>query len=291
MSLLNRLLRRRTWNAAPLFTLNNLRLSRRNRNEAWIRSLCHDVAQSADTSLCRVLGRFKMFVDPRDYSVSAHLILDGYWEMWLTEAVVASTKAGMTAVDIGANVGYFSLIMADLVGRTGRVHAFEANVEVAEKARKSALINGFGDVLTVHAQALGDGNGDGFVLVVPPGQSGGAYLAQPGESGDPAQTVTTRRLDDYPELLDADVIKIDVEGAEEAVWRGMEGILARGRPMTIFLEFAPIRYADPGAFLDEIARWGFRIELVHMALGVVPATRDEIANAPSGEEQLLMLRR
>lgn len=288
---MDRLMRRRTWTAAPLFTLNNLRLSKRNRNEAWIRSLCHHVALDTETSLCRVLGRFKMFVDPSDYSVSAHLMLDGYWEMWLTEAVAEATSAGMTAIDIGANVGYFSLIMADLVGATGRVHAFEANEAIADRARKSAKINGFSDVLTVHSQALGDKAGEPFVLVVPPGQPGGAYLAQPGESDDPAWMVTTRRLDDYPELFDADVIKIDVEGAEEAVWRGMEGILARERPMTIFLEFAPVRYADPGAFLDEIARWGFRIDLVDMARGIVPVSREEIFSTSSGEEQLLVLRR
>lgn len=295
MRLLERLSRHRTWRGAPIFALNRLKFSRkiykRTANEAWIRSLCRSIQLDAETSLCTVLGRFKMFVETSDYSISAHLRLDGYWEMWLTEAIVAVTRQGMIAVDIGANVGYFSLVMADLVGPNGRVYAFEANAPIAEHARKSAKINGYADTLNVYTQALGDFDGETFTLVVPPGQPGGTYLVPVSESDPPENAVVTRRLDGYPELLDADVIKIDVEGAEEAVWRGMEGILARGRSLTIFLEFVSIRYCDPRAFLEEICSWGFSISLLHVAHGIVPVTFDQILSWPAGQDQLLVLRR
>ncbi len=54
-------------------------------------------------------------------------------------------------------------------------------------------------------------------------------------------------MDADPDLLDADLIKIDVEGAEQAVWAGMEGVLTQGRSMTIGVEFAACRYPDPAA--------------------------------------------
>lgn len=57
-----------------------------------------------------------MFVDTDDLSLSMHLISEGYWEFWLTEVVAKLVKPGMTAVDIGANLGYFSLMMGELVG-------------------------------------------------------------------------------------------------------------------------------------------------------------------------------
>ncbi len=68
------------------------------------------------TALCRILGRYKFYVDTRDRGFGSNVLLDGFWEMWLTMAIARAVKPGMVAIDIGANFGYFSLLMADLVG-------------------------------------------------------------------------------------------------------------------------------------------------------------------------------
>lgn len=272
-----------------LFDIGRLLHAPRHENEAVIRGLCQNAYLGDDTALCRVLGRYKMFVDTRDVGVSSHLLLDGYWETWTTEAMLRFVRPGMTAVDVGANLGYFATLMADLVGPAGRVLAFEPNPPIADRLRKTIAVNGFTARTMVHELALGAEEG-GAVLIVPPGEPKNAHVvAAAPVSG--ATMVARRRLDAIPEALDADFVKIDVEGAEEDVWRGMEGIFARGRPLTIFLEFTPGRYASPARFLDEILGHGFALAIIDLVRGVRPIGREAVLAGPPAEDQMLVLTR
>jgi hypothetical protein len=110
---------------SDLVSALDLKREARTLNEATIRSLCHSAYLGDNTALCRVLGRYKMYVDSQDFGLSPHLMLDGYWEMWVTEALVSLVRPGMVVADIGANLGYYALLLADLVGDAGMVHAFE----------------------------------------------------------------------------------------------------------------------------------------------------------------------
>jgi hypothetical protein len=95
-------------------------------------------------------------------------------------------------------------------------------------------------------------------------------------SGQSLQRVPVRRLDNIDGAIDADFIKMDVEGAEQMVWSGMGGLLDRGRALTIFMEFTIARFANPHGFLDEIARHGFSLAIIDYTAGVVPISRDEL---------------
>lgn len=275
----------------PLFDLRKLDIARRSENQALIRALCACAYLGEETALCRVLGRYKMFVDTTDIGLSSHLMLDGYWEMWLTEAIAEVVKPGMTVVDIGANLGYFTLLMADLVGPGGAAHAFEPNPPIARRLANSVDVNGFREWVSVHADPLSDADGRDVVLAIPAGEPKNAHLS-PALDLPGAVPLKTRRFDSYPELLGADVIKIDAEAAERDIWRGMSGLFdRRGGPLTLFMEFAAARYADPGEFLDEIVGRGFSLAEVVPAEGVQPRSREQILAAPPRIDQMLMLRR
>lgn len=274
-----------------LFDSARLQRNRRSENEAKIRNLCANAYLGDGTTLCRVLGRHKMFVDSADTGLSTHLMLDGYWEMWLTEALVDVLKPGMVAVDIGANLGYFTVLMADRVGPQGAVHAFEPNPPIADRLAKTIDVNGFRERVTLHRSPLGDRNGLDVVLSVPKGEPKNAHITTDANAFG-AVALTARRFDSYPDLLCADVIKIDAEGAELGIWRGMTGLFEQAsRPLTIFLEFTAGRYADPGAFLDEIAALGFSLAEVTADAGVRARTRSDILASPATIDQMLMLRR
>lgn len=278
-----------------LFHLDHLRSHPRQRNEAVIRQLCANAYLGEGRSLCRVLGRYKMIVDTSDVGLSSHLLLDGYWEMWLTELLADLVKPGMKVVDVGANLGYFSLLMADLVGSKGQVHAFEPNTDLARRMTQSLAINGFGSIATVHEQALADIEAD-VLLVVPADEPKNAHLlpADHPVSADKAtesRLLRTRRLDSYSELLDADIIKIDADTSEQAIWHGMAGILQSNRPLTIVLEFARVRYADPGAFIDQILSDGFRLAEITLEGGVQPTNREAILAASPTDDVMLLLTR
>ncbi len=278
-----------------LFHLDHLRSHPRQRNEAVIRQLCANAYLGEQRSLCRVLGRYKMIVDTSDVGLSSHLLLDGYWEMWLTELLTDLVKPGMKVVDVGANLGYFSLLMADLVGPKGQVHAFEPNTDLARRMTQSLAINGFEGIATVHEQALADVEAE-VLLVVPAQEPKNAYLlpADHPVSGDEAtetRLLRTRRLDSYIELHDADIIKIDADTSELTIWHGMAGMLQGGRPLTIVLEFARVRYADPGAFIDQILSDGFRLAEITLEGGVQPTTREAILAASPTDDVMLLLTR
>jgi FkbM family methyltransferase len=226
--------------------------------------------------LCRVLGVMKIYADPDDRDISPHLIMDGYWEPRVTEAIVDRVRPGMMCVDVGANLGYFSLLMASLTGPRGHVLAFEPNPVVAERFSRSLWVNGLTDRVTLHRAALSDEGGQEMTLVIPPFHPGGAHIV-PGTNDNPgSETVPTMRLDEVPRALEAVMVKIDAEGMEPIIWRGMAAMIAGGALRFIVLEFAKEAYADPAALLDEAIAAGFSLYRIDDNRGVVPTTRDEI---------------
>ena len=86
--------------------------------EAEIRARVQTVYLGRQTVLSRVLGFNKMFLSTTDLGFSLHVMLDGFWEIWLTLFFARSVKAGMVALDIGANFGYYSVLLGAAVGPT-----------------------------------------------------------------------------------------------------------------------------------------------------------------------------
>jgi FkbM family methyltransferase len=275
--------------AGLYFDIWRLGTQPRHLNEAAIRSLCYNAYLGDDMSVCRVLGRYRMFADTKDIGFSTFLLTDGYWEMWTTEAMLLYLKPGMTAMDIGANLGYFTMLMADVAGATGKVLAFEPVPRTAMRLRHSVHVNGFAGYTQVHEMGLGEHEGE-VTMFMPEGEPKNAHFShQGGREGEIA--VPVRRADTIPGALDADFIKIDVEGAEEQVWKGMEGILRQSRPLTIFLEYTSARYENPARFLDEILSYGFALARIDFSHGVQPVTREAVLAWPAQEDQMLVLTR
>lgn len=271
----------------PHFQLSRLLPHRRTATADEIRALSLAVPFGDDTVLCRVLGRFKMFADARDRTLSPYLVMDGSWELFVTEAVVARLQPGMTVVDAGANLGYFTLLMAALVGPSGHVHAAEPNPRLGSLLRQSVTLNSFDDRVTVHQSPLGAVAGAEVVLRIPDGRPMNGHIVP----GTGAEAMLVRTVDEIIGDGPLDAIKIDVEGAEWELWQGMEKVLARGRPMIVFLEFNKHRLADPDAFLDSIERHGFSLAWIHEKHGIRPIDRATILARESVEDWMLLLSR
>jgi FkbM family methyltransferase len=229
-----------------------------------------------------------MYLDSRDVALTPHLLTDGYWEMHNTEAMAKLIKPGMTAVDLGANLGYFSLLMSDLVGPEGKVHAIEANPHIAAVLRDSVEINGFAGRTMVHSLAISDFNGSTDFYLFPERPMNATLTPMQGAE---RLEVPIKRFDDMPELETADFVKIDVEGAEEAVWTGMTKRLENLRPLTVILEFTSGRYADAGAFVDRFSECGLSLNRIDDKRGITRTTKTEVLSYPSEKDQLLVLQR
>ena len=109
------------------FNIKDVGLINRTKFEFNVRSMSQSVYLGNSTVLCRILTKYMCYVDSLDVSLTPHLCLNGYWESWITQAMIRVLRKGFYCLDIGANCGYYSLIMADIVSESGRIMAVEAN--------------------------------------------------------------------------------------------------------------------------------------------------------------------
>jgi FkbM family methyltransferase len=259
--------------------------------EAVSRQESRAVYLGEQTMLCRVLGKYLMYADGQETGITPHLCMHGYWEPWITVALARTLRPGWHCLDIGANHGYYTLIMADAVGREGRVIPVEPTPRLAELLRQTLDVNGFPNV-TVTPSAASDTDGETLQLVIPPRRSLNAHLSQVASPTDAVVDVDTVTVDtltrEWPRV---DLIKIDVEGAEEDVWQGMQQTITQNPGLVLILELNVDRYEDPRGFLDAIELAGFQLRYIDFDAEVKDVTIDRLLRQRVGEDWMLYLAR
>ena len=204
-----------------------------------------------DTVLCKVLARHKMYVDAKDMGIAPHLIMDGYWESWITKLLAQIVQPGFTCLDIGANFGYFSILMSELSGTTGKTYAIEPNPRIAELLRSTRFING--GKFEVIETALSDKKGEA-ILTINDRELGGGTIKKnemkKGRSQVVVQTISVDELVKEKNMGRVDIIKMDVEGVEPMVFEGMQETIDANPQIQIIVEYSPSIYADAQKFTD-----------------------------------------
>ncbi|PNE35719.1 FkbM family methyltransferase [Streptomyces eurocidicus] len=200
----------------------------------------------------RSVSRFA--VDTQDL-IQRYIYMFGTWEPHMTRWLSRRLRSGDTFIDVGANIGYFSLLASQLVGETGGVVAIEASPLFHEKALAQARLNGCENVRAINA-AVSDVR-EALTFTLASSRNMGANSIVPYDG--PAESTFEMQARPLPELLTeaeiagARVIKIDVEGAEGSVVRGMVPMLDRLRPdVEITVEVTPERMARLGDSADEL---------------------------------------
>ncbi len=173
------------------------------------------------------LRGYKIVLGPDDrnaYLVNAH-------ERMIVEWAQQLCQPGMHVLDMGAHVGYFSLLFSVLAGPTGRVCTLEPNPENLKKIRSMIEINRLQNI-RVFPFAASDEAGEVQFITERTGQMG--HIATlPAENRAAAVTVRAVRMDDLAcehGLDRIDLIKMDVEGAEFKALTGMAGLIGRCHP-------------------------------------------------------------
>ena len=221
-----------------------------------------DTAQQSNAKwVCtEVLGDYTMWVDLNDRFVSQGC-LQGAWEAEETDFFRSVLAVGQTVLDIGANIGWYSLVAARCIGPGGVIHAFEPRPDTAAMLRKTVAGNRLQDRIRVWELALDDHAGTRGIAWEPASRNPGhSFLVGGDEPVDDERVVELARvkvatLDDVLPDVRADVIKIDVEGAEPRVMAGAQQLLAKGRPL-ILSELFPeqLRGVSGVGAADYIAR-------------------------------------
>ncbi|MFF9783207.1 FkbM family methyltransferase [Streptomyces nigrescens] len=206
-----------------------------------------------------------MAVDTQDL-IQRFVYLFGLWEPHMTHWLQRRLRPGDTYIDVGANVGYFSLLASQLVGEEGRVVAIEASPTFHARVLQHAEINGCNNLRTVNA-AVADERKTVTLILASSSNMGAASIVP---YGGPAEFTLDVEAYPLPQVLDADdiagarVIKIDVEGAEGAVIRGLAPVLDKLRPdAEITVEVTPERMEalgeSPGELLTTMREHGFHV--------------------------------
>ena len=160
-------------------------------------------------------------------------------------------RPGDAAIDAGANVGVYTLFMANLVGPEGRVTAFEPGDTASERLAENVALNHLSQV-TIRKAALADFKGTADFNQDEDTSNALSSLRDSGSGKRPVSVVT---LDSEIGEADFAVCKMDVEGAEFAALRGAEGCLSRLNPPVWLLELTNRTMKRSGSSVDELRSW------------------------------------
>jgi FkbM family methyltransferase len=213
----------------------------------------------------------KMYVTGGDSVLFALDMAADQYEPATSDLFRRLLRPGMNVVDIGAHVGYFTLLAAKLVGTEGRVFAFEADPATYNVLRENIELNQYENIVASD-KAISDHVGELKLFGSHQRDGDGVsrwnrvYAADQAEQGTTIPAVT---LDDF---LDAhgdpavDLLKMDIEGAEVLALRGMSRLLRRSQHPKLILEFYPDGLAAAGSEPLEMPRQllelGYRISLL-----------------------------
>lgn len=180
---------------------------------------------------------------------------------------------GTQVVDIGANIGLYTLLLSQLVGNAGRVFAFEPEPNLFSTLCDNCATNAALNV-TPFQCAAGDANGRA-IFQRSPFNSGDNRLGHGGSSASTVE-VPVARLDDVLTARQVQFIKLDVQGHEFAALNGMQEVIASSPDVRVLFEFWPagLRAANtrPESLLDFFRERGF--ELCETKDGRVRSLRD-----------------
>ena len=196
--------------------------------------------------------------DLADYRGAAPMYFGSY-ALLVVEAMERILRPGDVFIDVGANIGYLSAIAAGLVSPKGAVHSFEPIPAYSARLARLAALNPEYSI-TVNACALGDAPGVAAIHVThEPGQSTLVSGYKTPRQISSRLEVPVMRLDSYiEERVDGHptLIKIDVEGFELPVLRGLEGYFKKSsRRPPIICEIAPRAYPLLGQSLSDLAQF------------------------------------
>ncbi len=212
----------------------------------------------------------KYFIDPTDDVMAPQMVVYRQWESDLSRFMCNSIDRNTVFVDIGANFGYFSCLVASRIGRggSGRVIAVEPNPKMLALLNRNIQVNWSMAPVEVHGCAIADAECE-LTFNLPAGRAANASLMAadaPLADGDQRITVQGRTLGAVVAGRRVDLMKVDVEGYEASVLAHLGSVLAASPHLCIVMEWSPAQMQAAGfqpmdivALLKKFSLRAFRI--------------------------------
>jgi FkbM family methyltransferase len=202
----------------------------------------------------------RMWLDDQD---TLELATREVYEPFETALFKKELKVGQTVLDIGANIGYYTLIAAKLVGPRGKVYAFEPDPDNFVLLKKNVETNGYTNVVLVN-QAVSDKTRTAKLFLNKTNK--GDHRLYDSKDGRPSISVQTVKLDDFFKKLDKKIhfIKMDIQGSEARALNGMKALIRRNSSLGLVTEFSPgslkLNGQNPRKYLETLGQLGFKLK-------------------------------
>lgn len=189
-------------------------------------------------------------------------------------------KPGMTVIDIGAHIGYYTRLLSELVGKSGRVFAFEAHPDNYAVLKHNLSAIKYSNV-KIYNCAVSDQIGK-MRLYVSPGSSNHSLLSGYTEASGiiEVESITIDSFLSEQGIKRVDFVKVDVEGAEPLVLAGIKHTISSSPQISLLMEYNPhaLRSGSiaPEKFLNDIREFGFKIQTIPN--DATMGTEDEVVN-------------
>ncbi len=246
-------------------------------------------------------GKFKMVLSKDDDDISPQIEEFGWYEdeKFETKIFEKHLKKGMSVLDLGANIGFYSLFARSIVGESGRVFSFEPFPGNIALLRESIRQNNFTNVFATES-AVSDRSGTSTLYLSPDACSEHSLLDLDFDYDETPMEKTIQvqvtSVDEYfaknhPDAK-IDFIKMDIEGSESRALEGMQKTLKQNQKISIMTEFWANGFRedglDPKDFLDRLVGLGFElyhIDAYHHKL--LQRTPSEIMNVEKTSQDLI----
>lgn len=212
-------------------------------------------------ALTHLSNGLPFFVNTRDKGISSWIILGGTWENFVDDILCGITRPGDRILDAGANQGYYSVKLGNIIGPQGQLFAFEPNPELFTILENNISLNGFQDRAVLFQSALGHQSGTATLQFSYINMGGGTITRSQMESEHSVDVAVLRGDDVIPDNVEFDVFKFDIEGSEPNAALGLVNALSRSKKAAIVVEISPKAWSEFGSFDELLLRLtgGFRV--------------------------------
>jgi len=183
----------------------------------------------------KIFGKYIFYYLSNDKYIGRRIALEKY-EPYETQLILRQAKVGDVVIDVGANIGYYTVLLADKVGKTGKVYAFEPDIINFEILKKNIEANNLKNVEIINAAV---GSKAGKLKLHKSKENLGDHKLY----GDDKETEEVKiiKIDDFLKNIKIDLMKIDTQGWEPEVIEGAKKIISKNKPI-MFLEYSPASY-------------------------------------------------
>jgi FkbM family methyltransferase len=237
-----------------------------------------------DMGLTKTYFGRKIIINTRNIH-TYNLIDKGIIEAAICALFEQHIRPGDVVVDAGANIGFLTLLAGHLVGPEGRVIAIEANPDVYATLEENIIINGFAGRFTGHQVAAYDRDAE-LTFTWNTHRDGSGRIVTAAQSGLAQKhcQVQATSLDKLCGSQRVDFVKLDTEGAEPYVMRGMQQLIKANAHMKVVFEWNARHIAqrdqDPQAFADFVFSHFTHVERIKSKDSLMPLSREELLALP-----------